>query len=459
MQRRIGIIFCVGLFCGLSAHGADTDERETWLSPVEVFGTQSEVIEYPNEPQRVSSKKLEIFQTTDVARALKQVSGTYVREEDGFGLRPNIGMRGTSPDRSKKIVLLEDGILIGPAPYSAPAAYYSPSMMMVDSLEVYKGFGSLPFGPNSIGGTVNYLTTPIPQSQEARLKLTGGSFNTALIKGSFGGALGNSAYLVEAARMQTDGFKKLPAGGKTGFEQNQFLLKWMLKLPNSDGLEHNLRVHAGYGDERSSETYLGLASADFYRDPYNRMAASEKDQMKWTHGKLQLHHQIQISPTLMVQSAIYQQTFHRAWYRLDGMRDTSVNLRDILRDTQTYSNYYEVLAGRLDSTAIGTNAQLFVVNNDRKYFSRGVQNQWTGSFISGEVSNDFELGWRYHEDQIDREHTSDRYDMISGRMVQTADPRQRDTLNTEGAKAWTVVLLNHLKWNGWTASPALRFES
>lgn len=445
--------------CGLNALAEEVEERETWLSPVEVFGAQSEVIEYPNEPQRVSSKKLEILQTTDVARALKQVSGTYVREEDGFGLRPNIGMRGTSPDRSKKIVLLEDGVLIGPAPYSAPAAYYSPSMMMVDSLEVYKGFGSLPFGPNSIGGTINFLTTPIPQNREARFKLTGGSFNTGLMKGSFGGPLGNSSFLVEAARIQTDGFKKLPTGANTGFEQNQFLLKWMLKLPNADGLDHHVRVHLGYGDERSNETYLGLSPTDFYRDPYNRLIGSEKDLMSWMHGKVQMHHQIQVSQDLMVQTALYQHSFKRAWYRLDGMRDTSVNLREVLRDTETYKNYYDVLSGRLDSSAIGTNAQLVVVNNDRNYLSRGVQNQWAGSLTSGEVANDFEFGWRYHEDYINRDHTSDRYDVTSGRMVQTADLRQRDTLNSEGAKAWTVALSNHVKWNGWTVTPAFRFES
>ena len=58
--------------------------------------------------------------------------GVYSRGEDGFGLRPNIGIRGVSPDRSKKVTLMEDGILFGPAPYSAPAAYFFPLVTRMD---------------------------------------------------------------------------------------------------------------------------------------------------------------------------------------------------------------------------------------------------------------------------------------------------------------------------------------
>jgi Fe(3+) dicitrate transport protein len=175
----------------------------------------------PASPQKVSKEKIEMYKYTDVNRALRQTAGAYVREEDGQGLRPNIGLRGTNPDRSKKVVILEDGILAGPAPYSAPAAYYTPAMNHTQSLEIYKGFTAVPYGPNSIGGSVNYLSLDIPNDFTPKLEASTGAFNTQNYRASIGDNSGAVGYIVQVSRLSSDGFKKLDGGGDTGFEQNE----------------------------------------------------------------------------------------------------------------------------------------------------------------------------------------------------------------------------------------------
>ena len=83
------------------------------------------------------------FAQSNIEQVLARVPGVYSRAEDGYGLRPNIGLRGANSDRSSKVVLMEDGVPLAPAPYAAPAAYYFPMTQRMVGIEVYKGRGTL----------------------------------------------------------------------------------------------------------------------------------------------------------------------------------------------------------------------------------------------------------------------------------------------------------------------------
>jgi len=139
------------------------------LAPVVIIGTDDEVKSLPGSGAVVNPEQIEQEVATDVNQMLKTVPGVYVQEEEGAGLRPNIGIRAATAERSEKITLMEDGVLAAPAPYSNPAAYYFPTAMRMSAIEVLKGAPLLRHGPQTTGGVVNLVSTPIPETASGEL--------------------------------------------------------------------------------------------------------------------------------------------------------------------------------------------------------------------------------------------------------------------------------------------------
>src|SRR3989337_1954393 len=97
------------------------------LTQVNVIGDPSAIYTIPGSAHYIDYASLKEFSYDDINHVLRHIPGVYVREEDGYGLFPNISLRGVDTSRSAKVTLMEDGILAAPPPYAAPSAYYSPT--------------------------------------------------------------------------------------------------------------------------------------------------------------------------------------------------------------------------------------------------------------------------------------------------------------------------------------------
>ncbi|MFT6398623.1 MAG: Fe(3+) dicitrate transport protein, partial [Bradymonadia bacterium] len=157
----------------------------------------------------VDEESLDDHDFDNAETVILQVPGVQARSEDGYGLRPNIGLRGASSERSRKLTLMEDGILFGPAPYAAPAAYYFPLMTRMVGLEVFKGPGTVLYGPNTIGGALNLISRGVPQETSGGIDLSLGTDLYRKLHGWVGSSNHWGGLIAEAALIGSNGFKEI----------------------------------------------------------------------------------------------------------------------------------------------------------------------------------------------------------------------------------------------------------
>ena len=106
------------------------------IESVRIIGTKEDARKIAGSGTVISNEELKKTIDTDIHKILSAVPGVFFRTEDGYGLRPNISIRGTSLDRSSKITIMEDGVLVAPAPYTSASAYYFPTTGRIHAFEV-----------------------------------------------------------------------------------------------------------------------------------------------------------------------------------------------------------------------------------------------------------------------------------------------------------------------------------
>ena len=408
----------------------------------------------------LSAEELGDFGYIDINRALKAVPGVNFYEEDGFGLRPNISLRGTSPERSSKITLMEDGVLIAPAPYSSPAAYYFPSVARMEAIEILKGSSQVQYGPFTTGGVINLVSTAIPDEKlAARFQNSYGSFNSSQLYTSVGQSSKNVGYVLEYLALNSDGFKKLNNSDNTGFDTSDLMGKIRFQTNPEANTPQSLEIKYHFYDELSNETYLGITEQDFNSTPFTRYAASQEDVMDAEQKQWMLTHTLNLSDRFKIVTNAYNNTFSRNWYKLSGVivDGEKKGLDTVLSEPLEYSNHLAVLKGATNSE----DDALFVKANNRVYSAKGIQTKidyhWYGS--SG-AFHDLEVGARYHYDEEDRFQWEDGYRIQNFDMLLTSEGIRGVKGNRiASASAFAAYAIYKYKFKNLTLTPGIRLES
>ena len=389
----------------------------------------------------------------DINRVLRTVPGVNVVQEDGYGLRPNVGFRGASSDRSENITLMEDGVLVAPAPYAAPEAYYFPSTGRIEGIEVMKGASQIKYGPRTIGGSINMLSTSIPKEFSATANIRGGQNETVNGYFNVGQAFTHGGYLLETVQTHTNGFKRLDGGGDTGFDLSDFNGKFRINTDKTLDNYQELEVKLGAYDQKSNETYLGITREDFRDSPYRRYRGSKLDNLDLDHEQIHVKHFGEIDDNTDITNIFYNNTMSRNWYRLGSVGGLSIN--EVLDNPQ--ANERELNWVRGADSEIGA---FSLRNNRRSYRATGFQSVVGHDFKTGDLSHELEVSARAHYDYEDRFQDEDKYTMFNNDLNLFERGLPGSNANRKGeADAYAFYIQDKISYNDFSILPGIRYET
>ena len=355
----IGFLVLSSLVVNISAD----DEVES----VTIIGTKDDVKDLAGSGAVISNDDLQKAMDTDIQKILTAVPGVYMRTEEGYGLRPNISIRGTAIERSGKVTIMEDGVLVAPSPYTSSSAYYFPTTGRIHSVEVLKGPAVVSQGPQTIGGAINLISTPIPEVNSGKFVQEIGENGMARTHAYYGATQGNFGALVEVHEHSSDGFDSIAnVGGDTGFDKSDLMIKARYSSGN-----HTVTFKRVDIDENSDQSYVGLSQASFMANPRMRYGATAYDEMMNDGEQTSLTY-VGDFDNFDVVFTSWQNDYHRDWFKVSDFNNDKEHgeqddIKELISDANNGSaNAQAILDGQLP-------VEIEYKHNNRYYTNEGYQ--------------------------------------------------------------------------------------
>ena len=236
---------------------------------------------------------------------IRRAPGLNVTDEEGIGLRVNIGIRGLDPDRSRNVLMLEDGVPLALNPYGEPEMYFSPSIDKIQGIEVLKGSGQIYYGPQTTGGVINFITQDPPDQEQTQVRIKGGQGGLFSSYVSYGNTIGKTGFVLYGLHKRANNL------GNMDFKLTDIGAKLKIELsPNS-----RIGLKIGMYDELSNATYIGITQTMYDRadQDFVRMAPGDLLPVRRYHSSLT--HDWSISPAFKLKTTAFAYTTTRNWLR------------------------------------------------------------------------------------------------------------------------------------------------
>ena len=385
--RRKPIALAAALFCAggllsapVMAQQSDStnatqsgagDDDAVKLAPVLVEGTFVGPIENTaGTARQLTDEDLDRLRPVTLQEALRAVPGLRIIDDDIAGRRSGIGLRGAPSRRSRKVLLLEDGVPINASPYLDSSAHYTPPFQRLENVEVLQGTGHVIYGPLNNHGIINFRSlspTATPQSKfevgygnddnfqrHVSHTRTIGDFGIAL---AYSGANADGAFDVEKSR----------------FDDFYGEIEYRINDRNS------LEFSATHLRERSNYDESNLTPVEYALAPRRKLGrfGQEFNTIGVNFSKYDLKHQFNGSG-ITVSSRVYATRTDRARFTVDP-EEISV---DALPDFEYEDPEYQFIPG----------VSGVMVSRARLYENYGAESRAVVNFTTGSIGHEVSFG-------------------------------------------------------------------
>lgn len=355
----------------------------------------------------------------NVGDVLRRVPGVQVQEANGTGgsdISLNVGVRGLTSRLSPRSTVLIDGVSAAVAPYGQPQLSMAPiSSGNLDSIDVVRGAGSVRYGPQNVGGVINFVTRAIPEKFSGEVGSTletsqrGGwkHIDTAFLGGTADNGMGVALLY---SGVNGDGYRK----SNNDNDIDDVILKTHWAPTDQDDFSLNFHYY-----DASADMPGGLTQQQFDADPFQ----SDRD-----------------------------------WDNFSGRRkDVSFKyLRQIDDRTQ-----FEVLTYYSDSfrgSNIAARDQKTLSSYPRTYYTYGIEPRVSHVFDLGPTTQEASVGYRYLKEGMHEE--ASRLALVNNQPVAipTSDGHVYQD-RTGGTEANAFYIDDKIDVGNWTITPGIRFEN
>ena len=405
-------IACPGLvYAQQAAQTPDAAALETiqvsgdWLGS----GLESSVKTYPGARSVVKKKEIETSGAINIGDVMRRIPGVQSSDNSGTSggaISLNIGIRGLAGRYSPRSTVLLDGIPMAVAPYGQPQLSFAPvSLNNIESIDVVRGGGAVRYGPQNVGGIINFKTRAIPATPgisgdaSVRYNSYGQGGGSTQYNAFIGSQLDNGLGLA-VLYSGTDG-----SGWRADSNEriNDFALKFRKEITASSGVYGKVSYY-----DVNSRTPGGLTAAQYNADPF--------------------------------------QNTRKGDYWSGNRKAVDLGYLNTISDTQEFEvrSYYN--ESTRQSTLIGDKGY---THQPRNYQTFGIEPRYTQRFATGSVTNDVTVGYRYIRERGD--------DNAFNEVVKTGAIGPITTF-LNSTDAHSVYLDDKLSYGAWRVTPGVRFE-